>query len=263
MTLSIPVGAQTLAVHVQGAGDPVVLLHSGGLSSRQWRKLTALLLPSYQVLVPDLLGYGASGPWPDGVPFHFRTDALAVAALIDTLPAAARVVGHSYGGLIALHLALLRPGRVRSLALYEPVAFGILDEPEDAAERASLELVQTPYERDPDAWLAGFVDWWNGPGSYAALPAEAQATWRAAGWKVSQEVLSLTADRTDRRGYGAIAVPTLLLGGERSPRTERRVLEKLAAALPKATLTVVAGAGHMGPITHADEVNRAIAAALV
>jgi pimeloyl-ACP methyl ester carboxylesterase len=71
-------------------------------------------------------------------------------------------------------------------------------------------------------------------------------------------VRSLLADRTGAGEYTVVKAPTLLLGGERSPVAARRVVELLAAALPSATQQVIEGAGHMGPITHADAVNRLI-----
>jgi pimeloyl-ACP methyl ester carboxylesterase len=157
--------------------------------------------------------------------------------------------------LLALKLALARPAAVRSLALYEPVAFGVLD----AAERGDLARVDMTYEPQ-EKWLAKFVEFWNGPGAWAALPEETRASFRAVGWKVYQEVASLTRDATDLATYGTIGAPALFLGGAKTPLPERRVIEKLAGALPRATLQILPDMGHMGPITHAAIVNAAIVA---
>jgi pimeloyl-ACP methyl ester carboxylesterase len=239
-----------------------LLVHSGGFTSRQWRKLAEALAPRYDVVAPDLLGYGDREPWPDGKPFHFRDDAALLVSLLEPRGEPAHLVGHSYGGFLALQLALARPDLVRSLALFEPVAFGILDPVKDADARA--ELTRVPREWHPDEsgadseWLAGFVDWWNGAGAWSRLPEETRGAFRKMGWKMFQEVISLAADQTDRAQYAAITVPTLILGGSNSPETERRVVEHLGAALPRGRAQLFEGVGHMGPISHSALVNAAI-----
>lgn len=240
---------------------PVLLIHSGGFTSRQWRRLAELLAPRHRVIAPDLLGYGASR-WPTGAPFHFRQDLELLAALLDE---PAHVVGHSYGGLLALQLALARPDAVRRIAVYEPVTFGLLDEPADAAARATIDRLGA-YQPDAagvdEAWLEAFVDWWQGAGAWRGLAPATQQAFRDVGWKMSQEVASLSSDRTDRARYATIAAPTLILAGERTQPAELHVVRKLARTLPHATLQIFPDLGHMGPITHAPSVNAAIAAFL-
>jgi pimeloyl-ACP methyl ester carboxylesterase len=243
-----------------------LLVHSSGFSPRQWRRLAELLAPTHDVRSPDLLGYGASGPWPVGRPFHFRQDVERLAEVLDELGRPAHVVGHSYGGLLALHLALSRPASVRSLALYEPVAFGVLEPSEDGDAIDLLERAKGPYRPDPDGvderWLEMFVEWWNGPGAWSTLPEPTRRDFKAVAWKVHAEVSSLWGDPTDREGFARIAAPTLLMTGGRTPLTERRVVERLASALPHATVEAFPELGHMGPVTDARSVNAAIVAHL-
>lgn len=243
------------------------MVHSGGFTSRQWRRLAESLAGSSRVLTPDLLGYGTSGRWPDGKPFHFREDLLYLEALLEEIEEPSQLVGHSYGGFLALQLAIRRPDLVSSIAAYEPAAFGILDEVDDADVRASLvEVVRRtwqPGESGTDEhWLRAFVEWWNGAGAWERVSEEVRANFRGVGWKLFQEVESLAADRTDAATYAKIEVPVLLLCGGDSPPTERRAMEKLATALPLATIQIFPGVGHMGPISHAPLINAAISAHL-
>lgn len=221
----------------------VLLVHSSGFNARQWRRL-AESLRDYRVLAPNLLGYDA--PWTG--PFHFRQDVEHLASKLDE---PAHVVGHSYGGFLALQLALARPDLVRSIAVYEPVAFALLTQ----AERADVDNVLGSPD-DIEQWLSRFVDWWNGPGAWAALAEPTKAAFRAVGWKVSQEVASLAADTASN--YASITVPTLILAGEETRPVERLVVEKLARALPNARLQLFPGLGHMGPIVAPDLVNAQI-----
>ncbi len=243
-----------------------LLIHGGGFTSRQWRRLSELLAPDYRILAPDLLGYGAGRAWPEGEPFHYRQDLAFLESLIGDESSPVHVIGHSYGGFLALQLALARPELVRSIAVYDPVAFGILDETEDAEARRALGEVRRRWEPDgsgaDEAWLTGFIDWWNGAGAWMRLPEETRLAFRSLGWKVFQEVMSLTTDTTDGATYATIRAPTLVMGGANSPYTERRVVEKLGATLPHATVQFFDGAGHMGPISHAAIVNAAVAAHL-
>jgi pimeloyl-ACP methyl ester carboxylesterase len=238
----------------------VLFMHSGGFTSRQWRRLATELAADHEILNPDLIGYGSEPPWPAGTPFHFQRDVERLAEMLDGPPA--HLVGHSYGGLLAMQLALVRPAQVRSIAVYEPVTFGVLG-PEDAETRARIDTLPE-YHRDAkvvdEAWLAAFVTWWQGPGAWQRLAPETQQAFRDVGWKLSQEVASLAADTTSREKYATIVAPTLVLGGALTQPAEMQVIQRLSAALPNGTLKVFPGMGHMGPITHAADVNAAIAA---
>jgi len=245
----------------RGSGATVLLLHSGGMSGRQWRRLAELLSSDHRVLVPDFLGSGANAPWPPDAPFDFRDDVRAVEALLDPTDVP-HVVGHSYGGLIACTLALRRP--VRTLTAFDPPAFGVLRDPDDHIGLADLAfvaddlLVLDETSGGDPAWLELFVDYWNGRGAWSAMPAPAKESFSRVGRKVFYEVRSLLADRTPARAYSGVTAPTLLLTGEASPVAARQVVQLLTAAIPHASVTTIEGAGHMAPVTHAGVVNALI-----
>ena len=106
-----------------GAGEPVLLLHSSSSSSAQWRTLSEALKDRYRVLTADLLGYGGSSPWDHRQPLRTEDELVLLRAVIAHVGAPVHVVGHSYGGLVALKLALADQPLLRSLVLIEPIAF--------------------------------------------------------------------------------------------------------------------------------------------
>ena len=245
------------------AGAPVIALHSGGLSSRQWSKLAALLAPRHRVLAPDFTGSGGSSPWPAGAPYHHSVEVEVTLALLATLDGPVHLVGHSFGGLVALRAALGAPARVLSLGLFEPVAFGLLH------EAGGTEL--PGYQSDMDlfgsagaapggeVWLRRFIDWWQGAGAWDALPPPAKAQFLAVGPKVCLEVSSLTTDRLAAKDLASLDMPALVLRSERSPLAARRTCELLAHALPRGRLQQLDGTGHLAPVTHAAAVNALLA----
>lgn len=229
--------------------ETVLLVHSSGFTSRQWRKL-AESLKGYRVVAPELLGYGE--PWPKGRAFQFSEDVDHLAAKLE---GPAHVVGHSYGGFLALHLALAYPQLVRSLAVYEPVAFGVLAADDPLA--IDVRNVSATID-DQETWLSRFVDWWNGAGAWSQLAPHTQQAFRDVGEKLMREVESLSLDTTTAAGFATITQPTLVMFGEATKPAERRVCETLAAALPNARLQSFPGLGHMGPIVAPTPINQAI-----
>lgn len=254
----------TLFAVDEGRGDTVVLLHSSGMSSRQWRRLIERLAPTRRVIAPDLYGSGQSPAWPAGVPFRLDDDLAAVARVIDARAPGERVhlVGHSYGGMLALTLARRDPSRVRSLAVYDPVAWGALRglrDPALDADRAVTDALCDDAIGGTEPWFERFVDYWNGEGAWRALSAVARESFLRGRRKVYGEVTSLIRDETPAEAYAVIDAPALVLSGERTPAAARRVGARVAAALPRGAHRDVIGAGHMGPITHAAEVNELVA----
>lgn len=250
----------TLHVEDSGAGEGVILVHSSGFSGRQWKSLAAALVASgRRAIVPDLTGHGRSPAWPAPQPFSFRTDVAAVAELVRAA-APVRLVGHSYGGLVALHVARADPAAIRSLHVFDPVVFGVLDPVADADVRATLDALEL--SGDAESWLRAFVEFWGGPGAWDGLREPVRAEFRRIAWVVQEGVRSLMTDTTPLAAYAALRVPTQVLTGEHSPAPARRVDERLAAAIAGAHLDVVAGAGHLAPVTHAAIVDRLVLAAI-
>jgi pimeloyl-ACP methyl ester carboxylesterase len=264
---AIATDGTTLSFFHTGAGAPVVCLHSSAGSSGQWRRLGTELEQRYHVLAPDLHGHGGTSPWTYSRPMRLADEVALLRPLLAALPSPLHLVGHSYGGAVALKMALAMPERIRSLTLIEPVLFALLRRQGEHAAYAEISqiaegCVSAVQAGRPAAAARLFVDYWNGPGSWARLPDHVRAVVERAIPSVARQWGAIFSDSTSLDDCRDLRVPTLLLGGDRSPSPARQVGQILAGALPDAIQGVVAGAGHMAPLTHAAAVNAAIAAHL-
>jgi pimeloyl-ACP methyl ester carboxylesterase len=241
----------------------VVLLHSSMSSKAQWSDLTAQLDAGFRCIAVDLLGYGAS-PFPADVDAGYthtlahEVDAVNAAIASRLEPGEAfHLIGHSYGGASALHMARCMPERVLSLTLFEPVAFHLLaDEHPARAEIVSVVACINASASDRDATRI-FIDYWNRAGAFDAAPPAAQDKMTGMIAKVKLDFQALLGEQATLADLSALTMPSLVMSGLNSPASTRLLAEALAAALPDATALQTRG-GHMGPITHGAVVNPAI-----
>lgn len=234
-------------------GETLLCLHSSGSSGRQWAALRPLLAPRLQVLSPDLLGYGAAAQWPAGQTVSLDEEAERLRPLLGT---GAHLFGHSYGGAVALQMALRWPRQVKSLTLFEPVRFALLRH--DPATAAAAEAIVAVGRRIGMEAMSGalhaaarrFVDYWSGDGAWSALAAPRRDALAARMPKVRAEFEALFADPVPASAYRTLHMPVHLMGADRSPLPARQVLALLSGVLPQASGVTLRGVGHMAPVTH-------------
>ncbi len=240
----------------------VVLLHSSLSSKQQWNGLVRMFSPNFRVITVDLYGYGERRMPASQANFSLATEIEAVMALIDDEigDEAFHLVGHSYGGAIALRLAATHATRIRSLSVYEPVAFGLLEDGEQGRYDVSKLTAAMLRAMDADRTEATrlFIDYWNGPGAFARLPEHVKSDFIDRIPKVPLDFQALFGDTLQLSEVAAFDFPVCLMAGLRSPVSTLRIIESLTLALPKADCHFI-DAGHMGPLTHADTVNPVIA----
>jgi pimeloyl-ACP methyl ester carboxylesterase len=243
----------------------VIALHCSGAGAGQWRRLREMLGPGYDLIAPEHYGCDSTGPWTGEHAFTLADEAARTIALIDDAYATVHLVGHSYGGGVALHTALARPDRIASLTLYEPSAFHLLKR--FAGGDAALAEITAVARKVGEGVISGdyrgaaafFVDYWGGPGAWDAMRPALQSGLARWAPKAPLDFTALIEEPTPARAYAALHVPVLILRGEHAPAPTRLIAERLPTLVPAARLAVVAGAGHMGPLTHAAEVNALMA----
>jgi len=243
-----------------GQGRPVVLLHSSMSSKLQWYQLMRLLSKNYLAVALDFYGFGES-PFPTNPDTFSLSDevALVESLLENVFPAGEsfHLVGHSYGGAVALRLCYKAEKRVRSLTLFEPVAFHLL--PKNSEELAKVnqqqEVVNNYINQGKYAAAAGyFIDYYNEPGTFAGYPQEMQDILCKYVKKLPLGFRALTGEPLSIEDYSRLQVPICLMAGRQSPLTSRCVSELLDRHLTHCRFHWVNG-NHMAPLLQPEVVN--------
>lgn len=256
-----------MAISVVGSGKPVLLLHSSMSSHRQWQPLVAELRQDHLCIVPDLQGYGVPASKVLGN-FATRDYQMAdeAAAVIDAiselqLDKPISIVGHSFGGALALHLAMTKAFAIKELVLFEPVAFHILKNNGLLQCQELLTEVQALAEQLPkldnqDAARV-FIDYWQFDGFFSGLPLRMQQNLAEQVSKVTLDFQALIGEPLQLADYQHLNLPLLLLSGSKSRRSAQRISELLHQTIKASELRQVA-TGHMGPVTDPALVNSEI-----
>jgi pimeloyl-ACP methyl ester carboxylesterase len=238
----------------------VIALACSGSSGSQWRPLAEALGRGREFLTPEHAGPAIAARL-DGRAFTLADEAQRCTRLIDASERKVHLVGHSYGGAVALQAALARPERIASMTLYEPAAFHLLDELGGDGAAGFVEIAAIARRvRDAvsvgehAAAAAAFVDYWNGQGAWDRLSEHVRAALTRWAAKAPLEFAALMNARTVLEEYAALDMPILVLRGEHAPLPTRVIADALPDAMDCA-VEVIAGAGHMGPMTHADAVS--------
>jgi 3-oxoadipate enol-lactonase len=218
---------------------PVMLLHSLGTDHRIWRPQVGPLGLRYRVLAPDSRGHGQSA-WSG--PLTADTWVSDIIRVLDHAGVDdAVLVGVSMGGIQALACALSCPSRVRGIVIADSFA----QLPADSASEKAAALAGRAREQGMAALADYYVD---ATFTVAPLPAGAEEVRQAiAGMAVNAYTASATTcfgvELEDR--LPGVTCPALILWGERDTRAPRELSDRLAAALPAASLAVIPAAGHL------------------
>jgi len=240
-----------------GTGPGVVCLHCSASNSGQWRALMESAASRFHVLAPDLYGCGRSPRWPESRPMWLDDQVELLESVFERAGGRFHLVGHSYGGAIALVAALRFARKVKSLVLYEPVLFAVLLRAEPQSDAASeIIAVRDAVTSQPPAVAAErFIDYWMGAGTWASTPEPRRAGLIAAVQAQRPEWHSAFCEPTPLEAFRALELPTLLLSGERSTAAARAVARLLRSVLPQVEFEEIAHAGHMAPLTAPHLVN--------
>lgn len=260
---------QKANVFVKGKGTPIVLLHSSMSSKLQWYSLMECLSQDFLAIAVDLYGYGDSPFPPIKDNFCLSDEIEWVESLLANVIAPDEpfhLVGHSYGGAVGLRYSYRgeeqNQRRILSLALFEPVAFHLLPENEEARQQVlqQKEIINS-FMRNNECSAAAeyFIDFWSGTGTFAGFPGIIRKTFLQSIQKLPLDFQALIEEPLSLEDYRKIKQPVCLMVGRQSPFMAQRVSTLLAGYLSDCRLKWMDG-GHMSPVYRANEVNAEIEA---
>ncbi len=238
-----------------GKGPPVLLLHGFGASTFTWRHVVPDLAQTHRVIAVDLKGFGQSDK-PFDERYSVSDQAELVAQLIEDKDLRdLTVVGHSFGGGVALRLALdanaRLGGRISRLVLLDsiayqqqiPVFFRLLDVP--LVSQVGVRMVPPSVQTRVALQIAYHDDSKIDPEEveiYAA-PLKTAAGKHAIVQSARQIVPNGLSELSER--YSSIKIPTLILWCDHDRIVPLEIGIKLRRTLPNSTLRLVEGCGHM------------------
>lgn len=160
---------------IQGKGEPILFIHGSYASDATWKNYLEDLSSDYQCIAIKLPGHGGLDDPQDFDCPDIETEIQHISNICRELALGpVHLVGHSFGGVVALELALRQAITMRSLCLFEPVQGNILKAVGDDENWSKLSQFVEDYRAEaekgtPD--VAGrVVDFWGEPGAYARLP---------------------------------------------------------------------------------------------
>ncbi len=263
-TLRTPRGRRVKVIE-QGAGTPVVFLHSGVGSAGEWKQVFALWPAGYRLVAVEAYRDG-TGPGLAGRPTldDYADQVYAVAEHVD---GPVRVVGFSWGGATALRVAAAAPELVESLAVIAPEAYALL-RTQDADAYAEICGLRDRWRAHVRAgrWSEAFeefIDFYNGPGSFARWPSAQRDAFLAAQqargdlWDVLFD-----DDRLTPEALAGLAAPLHVIEGTESSAVDHAICDVIRRRAPHAQHTLIEGAGHMMPLTHPEPLTHALLAGI-
>jgi pimeloyl-ACP methyl ester carboxylesterase len=242
--MRIPVPGGEMAVAIEGEGDPVVFLHAFPLDRRMWDGAAGGLRHRYQVIRPDVRGFGESSGLEPVLAMERIAD--DVALLLDALALArAVIVGCSMGGYAALALARRQPERIRGLVLHDTRAGPDTEE----ARAKRLQLADRVLAEGVGPVVEAFLPKVLGPTSHARRPAVVAQVERwmaqAPPAAVAAALCGLAIRADSAPLLQEIGVPTLVICGAEDAVTVPAESELMHRAIRGSQLAIVPDAGHL------------------
>ena len=214
----------------------------------------------YRMISMNLFGYGETSVWSSEKLQTLKDSADLVIALANRLEGPLSLIGHSFGGSVAMKAALNLEERLRSLVLIEPNPFYLLKDYGRIEAYQEICLLGDFVKKfgalgEWNRVASQFVNYWNSDGAWEALSEERKATLTEMVKPNFHEWDAVLDGEDDILEWQRLSTRMLILKGSETRRAITEIVEFLTSALPNLNSLEVPGCGHMLPITHPHLVN--------
>jgi len=251
-----------------GSGPMVILIHSSVAGARQWGSLMTDLSDRFHVVALNLYGYGATAPWQDGRAQTLEDQARLVEPFLPDTGAAVSIIGHSFGGSVAMKAAALFKDQVDRLVLIEPNPFYLLQQHgRNAAFQDAANLRDTIKDCGrTDTWSVAaevFSNYWTGQGSWDAMPEDRRAKFTKALHPNFHEWDGVMNEGTPLAKWQEdLPRGTTVISAADTVRSIQDIVSLMEDNIPQWTYQKIVRGGHMAVMTKPDLVNPIITRAL-
>jgi pimeloyl-ACP methyl ester carboxylesterase len=228
-----------------GTGASILCIHGGGSTALMWGDAVRELARLGRVIAYDRHGCTRSERPEPYERTSVAEQADDAAALIDALAAApAAIIGRSYGGAVAIELALRHPDRVRALVLLEGDALSLSPAALEWTRGIRDRLREVVARDGVDAVYAALIGEVVGEGAWDSFPTDVRRILTRNGPALLAELGYVDEPMPDAAAFATIHKPTLLVAAAESPPEQREMTEAMAHALPNARTAPCRGRAH-------------------
>jgi pimeloyl-ACP methyl ester carboxylesterase len=245
-----------------GAGPTIVLVPGSCSTGAAWRPVIADLNGQFRCVTTSLLGYGGTDERRTASDPSICHEAEALESVIRRAAGPVHLVGHSFGGLVALVVALRRQVPLASLVIAEAPAMEILGADESqhySIFREMTEAYFTDFSNGNVGAIAAMIDFYGGVGTFASWPPRVRAYAEQTAPVNILDWASAYGFPLEAASLAAVRIPTLVLRGSASHPAMQRANALLSERVRGAALVTIEGAAHFMIATHASEVAGLIA----
>lgn len=245
----------------QGSGRPIVFIHGSYATTSTWKKIVQQLANNHHCISIKLPGHcGMPDPndfMAPSIDTELKIIESVIAEIFEHKAPPIHLIGHSFGGVVALALALKGSVKIDELTLFEPVSTWVFDSVDDHAMTQQVNTFIQDYRHGiskGEPYVCGqVIDFWGGEGSFEPLPDF-----------IKDGMVPLTANNNrhwtlcenthnDRNALNTLTIPTRLVSGSASNAVAHAIVQHLSHELPNNKRYTIAGASHFLVTSHASE----------